>query len=58
MPTANTSKKTDRFRPLVTDGGIVEGLSLPQHDFNSDVKASQKHHVTLVTAHVRTAAAL
>jgi len=36
----------------VTEGGAVEGLSLPQHDARSDPQAEQKHHVADVTAHV------
>jgi len=40
----------------VTLGGTVDDLSFPQHAVRRDVQAEQKHHVTLVTAHVRSEA--
>ena len=42
------SSATERLRPEVTLGGIVDGLSLPQHELKSDDRAEQKQKVAPV----------
>ena len=54
---ASTRRPTERFRPEVTLGGSVEGLSLPQHDVKRDEQAEQKHQAMLEATHVTNAAA-
>jgi hypothetical protein len=55
MDVANSP--TDRLRPLVTEGGTVEGLSLPQHDVSSDVHAEHRQNDRPVTTHDASACA-
>jgi hypothetical protein len=57
MTMETASSPTDRFRPLVTDGGTVEGLSLPQHDASSEPHAEHRQNDRLVTTHDASACA-
>jgi hypothetical protein len=50
----STKTRTERFRPDVTLGGTVEGLSLPQQEVRRDVSAEQKHQVRLVATQEKT----
>jgi len=45
--------KTERRRPDVALGGMVDALSFPQHELKSEAQAVQKHQPTDVTAQVR-----
>jgi hypothetical protein len=52
MPSVKTSNKTDRLRPDVILGGMLDALSLPRHEPKSEAQAEQKHQERDVTTHV------